>query len=314
MRVVEFRGRYYAYWREGKQSKRVALRTSDPDVAARRFEDLKRGQARKQDTCAAIVEAYFADRGMSDAQKYAWQALQPHFGHLRPDQVSRQLCRDYAADRRRSNRSDGTIIKELSVLRAALRWADKNTPAVFEMPSTPPPRDVFLTRSEMERLLEASANTPHLQLFIRLALQTGARAQAILDLTWQRIDFDRGLIRLAGIKQTNKRRPTVPINATLDKALRAAREIATCDHVIEYAGGPVKSIKTAFRRAVKDAGLKDVTPHVLRHTAAVWMAEAGVPMQEIADYLGHTDIKTTWRHYAKYSPEYMRRAASALEI
>ena len=95
--------------------------------------------------------------------------------------------------------------------------------------------------------------------------------------------------------------------------LALMREAAATDHVIEWAGKPVKSIKRAFRRAVKDAGLgKDVTPHVLRHTAASWMAEAGIPMAEIAAVLGHRDSRTTERIYAKFSPEYLQRAVRAL--
>ncbi len=43
-------------------------------------------------------------------------------------------------------------------------------------------------------------------------------------------------------------------------------------------------------------GLADVTLHVLRHSAAVWMAEAEVPMSEIAQYLGHTSMRTTESH------------------
>ncbi len=105
----------------------------------------------------------------------------------------------------------------------------------------------------------------------------------------------------------------VPINETLYDVLVAAREGAMTDHVIEWAGQPVKSIKRGFREAVKRAGLgADVTPHVLRHTAASWMAEAGVPMSEIAAVLGHRDSRTTERVYARYSPEYLQRAVRAL--
>jgi integrase len=43
------------------------------------------------------------------------------------------------------------------------------------------------------------------------------------------------------------------------------------------------------------------------------MAEAGVPMPEIAAFLGHTDSRSTERVYAKFSPEYLRKAARALE-
>lgn len=53
------------------------------------------------------------------------------------------------------------------------------------------------------------------------------------------------------------------------------------DHVIEWAGEPVASIKTGFAAAVRAAKLTGVSPHVLRHTAAVHMAEAGLSMAEI---------------------------------
>ncbi|WP_223814225.1 tyrosine-type recombinase/integrase [Roseicitreum antarcticum] len=89
---------------------------------------------------------------------------------------------------------------------------------------------------------------------------------------------------------------------------------ALSDHVIEWGGKPVKSIKRGFASAVKNAKLSDVSPHVLRHTAAVRMAEAGRPMSEIAQYLGHTNTATTEKTYARYSPEHLRTAADSLEF
>ena len=56
------------------------------------------------------------------------------------------------------------------------------------------------------------------------------------------------------------------------------------------------------------------SPHVLRHTAAVWMAEDGVPIQQIAQYLGHNDSRTTERVYARFSPDYLREVAKALNL
>jgi integrase len=50
------------------------------------------------------------------------------------------------------------------------------------------------------------------------------------------------------------------------------------------------------------------------HTAAVWMAEAGVPIPEIAQYLGHSNSRTTERVYARYSPGYLQGAARALSL
>jgi integrase len=44
------------------------------------------------------------------------------------------------------------------------------------------------------------------------------------------------------------------------------------------------------------------------------MAEEGVPMQQIAQYLGHNDSSTTERVYARFSPDYLREAAKALNL
>ncbi len=66
--------------------------------------------------------------------------------------------------------------------------------------------------------------------------------------------------------------------------------------------------------ATRKAGLAGVSPHVLRHTAAVWMAEGRVPMDEIAQYLGHDDSRTTSKIYARFSPDYLRKAANVLDL
>jgi integrase len=95
-------------------------------------------------------------------------------------------------------------------------------------------------------------------------------------------------------------------------ALRRAKDGAMTGHVIEWNGKPIKSIKKALERISERTGV-DFSAHVLRHTAGVWMAKADVPMQKIAQYLGHTSSKVTERVYARYSPSFMRDAANALE-
>jgi integrase len=84
-------------------------------------------------------------------------------------------------------------------------------------------------------------------------------------------------------------------------------------YVIEWAGKPVRSVKKGLGAAGARIGVK-VSPHVLRHSAAVWMAESGVPMAEIAQYLGHSSPATTYRVYARYSPDYLQKAAKSLEL
>ena len=146
-----------------------------------------------------------------------------------------------------------------------------------------------------------------------LALATGARASALLELTWDRVDFEKGRIQLSKGEERRKGRATVRMSQRARTALTEAHEARTIEHVIEYGGMPLRSIKRSFREACARAKLKNVTPHVLRHTAAVWAIEAGASIDEVAQFLGHTDPRLTYRVYARYSTDYQKRITDALE-
>ena len=62
------------------------------------------------------------------------------------------------------------------------------------------------------------------------------------------------------------------------------------------------------------AGVEGVSVYVLRHTAGVWMAKAGVPLEEIAAFMGHSNIEITRKHYARFHPSFMSKSAAALEF
>lgn len=315
-RLKLYRGKWYAVWIDRGATKRASLRTADRVVAERNLAAFLAANKAPRETAADIMSAYLADR--EDRPSYsrsldAWKRLGPHFGNLRPGDIGRQTCREYASIRGRRAKP-GTIIKELSVLRAALRWHDRNTPAIIEMPRHPPPRARYLTREEYRALRDAAGPTPHAQLFVIVAYSTAGRAGAVLELTWDRVDFTRGLVQLATEDEHgNKGRALVPMNSGLRAALERAKDAALSQYVIEYAGRQVSSVRRAFQAACVRARLKGVTPHVLRHTAAVHLAESGLSMSEIAQYLGHRDSRTTERVYARYSPDHLRRAAAALE-
>lgn len=208
--------------------------------------------------------------------------------------------------------SDSTIKTDLELLRACLRWRYADAAPKLWLPPAAKPRDHWLTKEQARALVDATA-TPHVKLFLIIGLATGARAAAILDLTWDRVDFGHGTIdfRPSGRHQTNKRRTVVPMNATAREALEAAYPGRLTDHVIEYAGKPVASVKKALERLSARTGIK-VSPHVLRHTCAVWMTQADVPMQKIAQYLGHTSTRVTETVYARFSPSFMRDAGQAV--
>lgn len=324
MRIGKLNGRFVVAWNdEDGTRRRYRLKATDRKAAEAEGRDvLRRQTARPSGHLVADLFAMYREekkaKPIATTVGYTAKALLPHFGSMRPDQITVQDCREYDAIRREQGRSVGTVWTELGHLRIVCRWAEKSglidrVPHI-EIPTKPMPKERYLTDPEIRRLLEADAE-PHIRLAILLMLTTAARVGAILDLTWDRVDLQRGQINLRLDQEgPRKGRAVVPINDTLMAALSHAATGAVSDYVIEWAGKPVKSIRRGFNKAVENAGLADVTPHVCRHTAAVRMAAAGHPMQKIAQFLGHSSTNQTEKVYARYAPDHLMDAASALEI
>ena len=324
IRIGRLNGRFVVSWHEGERRRRYRLVAETLKAAEAEAVDVWRRETARPDeeTVASIWTAYRADkqgRRVAEAMRLEWRQIGPHFGALRPDQISAETCRAYTAARRAAGIANGSIWTELGHLRTALRWAAKagrieRAPEV-ERPQKPPPVDRYLTRAEIAQLLGAPM-APHIRLAILLMLSTAARPTAALELTWDRVDFERGQIdlRLAA-DGPRKGRAVVAMNPGLRAALLDARALALTDHVIEHGGrAPLLSIKTGFGAAKMAAGLPWLTPHQLRHTAAVHMAEAGIAMSVISQFLGHTSTSVTERVYARYSPTYLQGAAAAVDF
>ena len=316
-RLKLYRGYYAAVRSLNGQTERVSLRTADLSEAKRRLADYLKAPV--GDTVAQIVEAYLDDKDKTAIRakdlRGSWKQARPTFGHLRPDQITRDLCRIYRDERYAKGRKPATVRKELEVVRAGLNFFKKGQQSVFELPSQPPAKDRFLDKAEARRLMKASRRFSHLRAFIALSLATGARQTALLDLTWDRVDFRRKTITLAlndAQDEQRKKRATVPMTPRAFRYLRVLKAAAQSNYVIEWGGHRVRSVKKGFKAAADRAGLSDITPHILRHTAASWMAEADVPMFDISRYLGHSDTRITERRYAKLSPSHLKRAAGAL--
>ena len=71
-------------------------------------------------------------------------------------------------------------------------------------------------------------------------------------------------------------------------------------------------MKKAFQAASERSGLH-VTPYTLRHTGAVWAVEGGASMDELAQLMGHDDAATTSKHYARFSPTYLRSVVGKVQ-
>lgn len=324
-RLIKYRNSFAAEFYEDGERRRRALGTADREEARRRLADFRkayRANQRKAVTVEAAWDGYREALGKKPAavtMGHEWKALGPHFGAMMADTITEEDCNEYVEKRRAIGRSDGTIWTELGHLRSALRWAEKKdliakAPTIYR-PAQPAPRDKRLTKAQAKTYLEA-CEFPHLRLFVTLAISTGARSGALLGLTWDRVDLDAGQIALADPNRprTKKGRATVPINRTARKALEEAHRGALTDFVIEWGGQRVGSVKKGLKSAGARCGLPWVTAHVFRHSAATWMAEAGRPMSEIAQFLGHSNSTLTERVYARFSPDYLRKSADALEL
>ena len=274
-------------------------------------------------TVREIWDAFKVDRAgraVIATMVHTWKALESRFGDMAGDAITVDDCRAHTSARRRAGIKDGTISTELGHLRMVLLWHEKRTrdfrASYVERPTPPRRKEIHLRREQCRKLIDA-ATMPHIRLYIMLALATGGRNEALLDLTWDRVDFERGLIDLRNpnINRPHKGRAVVPMNRTIRAALTEARDGALSEYVIEWAGRRIKSVKKGIKATALAAGIKtiSVSPHIFRHSAAVHMAEAGVSMEVIAQYLGHEDVNVTRKVYARFSPTYLKQAAAVLE-
>ena len=268
-------------------------------------------------TVGRCMTAYLATITAKPSHKRredAWKAMKGFWENVAPEVIDDELCQAYRAKRRVG---DATARYELMQLSTALGWAFKNGKKIPQRPPVWLPlvpdagAPKHLDRAEFERFY-AAVRADHARLYVMLGLHTMARPGAILELTWDRVDFMRRLIDFTppGHVRTAKRRTTVWINDELLSALQKGHAARTCEWVIERGGARVHSLKKAFQ-AASERSTVHATPYTLRHTGAVWAAEAGVSMPEIAQFLGHDDDRTTQKHYARFSPEHQRRVANA---
>lgn len=321
-------GTIYLVWTEkdvetstGMQTKRVSTGATDWESAeqfrAQFIAGLNNPAPPEEPTIGYLLERYWQEHGQHTRSpktiERAFKKLMPFFGQLLPSHVSNQLFRKFAAEHQGT--SHGSIIRWLGILKAALRYAEGSRWIAplppFKMPvNHPPPRDLWLTREQVAKLID-NAKSPHIDLFIKLAVFTGARSGAILDLTWDQVNMDQRIINF-GRGWGNKRRAIVPMNDEVHAALLKSCELAQSDHVIEFNGKPLKSIKKAFERLSKACNIK-ASPHVLRHTAATWLVMDGVPLREVARLLGNSEAMVE-KVYGKHAPDYLRRAVNALSF
>ena len=325
--IGRFRGGFCVYWRdpEGKR-RRYQLEARTRKEAEPEGLRVYREQTYRERPAGATVreiwEAYVEDLGdkpTATTMGFTGKAILPHFGAHLPEDIDKTLCRAYERQRLEDGKKPGSIWPELGHLQSALNFGKKTrmlkgqTPHIWR-PAKPETDKRILNAGEARALIEG-AREPHIRLALILLLGTAARVGAILDLTWDRVDFERGVINLRlSDETTRKGRAVVPMNSSTKAALTAAHRAALSDYVIERGGKKIKSIRHGVQNAIGRAKIGHVTIHELRHTAAVHMLGAGLPIEKVAQVLGHSNVSVTYRTYARYLPSQMQDAVDVLDF
>jgi integrase len=224
-------------------------------------------------------------------------------------------------------RTSSAVRHDLEILRAAIRYWHKHhgplpvIPSIV-MPAKAEPRTRWMTRSEAARLVRAARRTstrgrPSIARFVLIGLYTGSRSSAITNLRWAWIDLDAGTMRRRDPRANesrNKRTPIVKLGRRILGHLRRWRRLdgPGTVYVCEHNGEPFDRMGYTWSKVLQLAGLDDrdgkVTPHIMRHTRATWLMQAGIDPWEAAGHLG-MNVTTLVRSYGHHHPDFQSRAA-----
>ena len=264
------------------------------------------------DILAAYANDVAAYRKTARNISYNIGSLLAWWGEKPATEITARNCRAYAA-----TKTPAAAAQDLKVLRAAVghwlrEYAPIVPPPVVWKPPEGRPRERWLTRSELARLLRA-ADAQHIRRFILLAYYTGSRPGVILRLQWDQIDLKNGVmarIRPGEAADAKKRQPIVRLGKRILSHLRRWHGLdnGTVSFLCHYEGRRVDDPHGSWRRAVRNAGLAGVTRHTLRHTRATHLMQSGrVSLWEAAGALGMT-TRTLEQTYGHHHPDHQGEA------
>jgi integrase len=169
-------------------------------------------------------------------------------------------------------------------------------------------RRQVLSVAEEELLLEAAKD--HLRMMTIIALDTGMRRGEITSQQWEDIDFSRRLF-VTRSKTPEGESREIPLTQRLSELLlgdRAAKGL-----VIGYQGQPVRIVKRSWKTALKNAGIRHVRFHDLRHTFNTRLMEAGVLQEIRMALMGHSSGSKVHATYTHIELPVKRSAIQQLE-
>lgn len=187
----------------------------------------------------------------------------------------------------------------------------------FDIPRVDNEKTEMLTDAQISAYFEAlnKEKDQNLASLFRLALVTGMRKSALLNLQWDDCDFINRIIVLRGEVAKKGKTERIPMNDTSFKILQSIDKTNNPYVFPGKDGGPRKELRRMAQRVKKEAGLpEDFRPlHGLRHAFASHLISSGkVSLYELQKLLTHSSSKMTQR-YAHLADEALRKAASVAD-
>jgi len=225
--------------------------------------------------------------------------LTKYFTGLKLSEIGAQQIAGYK--RYRSNVTDGTIRRELSVLSSAYGhvrveydWAVSN-PVTGRLPKKAHSKLRWLRPAEAHQLYTSAYD--ELADYVLLGLATGMRKGEIADMDFARCDFTHHVFHFDPEQQKGRRHDTLPMNqVSFDVAKR--RLAASKNGKLFTFDYPRKGYMGALQRS----DIVGATIHTMRHTFASWMVQHGVPLREVQDLMRHASVTETEK-YAHLAPK-----------
>lgn len=261
-----------------------------------------------------FIEIYSKQNKRSwDRDESSLKALAPYFKGKVIQEITPELVERYKA-KRKAEVAPGTVNRELIFLKTmfnkAVEWGRIESSPVAKVKKFREPiyKVKILNASEIKRLLDVSNS--HLKPILIVALNTAMRRGEILALKWENVDLSKRRIHIEDSKSGRSR--DIPMNNAVVEALSVITQHNKYVFHNPVTGGPLKSIKSSFRTARRNAKIKGLRFHDLRHTSATRLVEAGIDLVTVSKILGHSTIAMTVK-YAHPTTENMRLAVEKLD-
>lgn len=172
---------------------------------------------------------------------------------------------------------------------------------------------IILEKNEISKMINSTNNIKH-KLIIKILYGCGLRVSEIVNLSKKDLNFEEKIIHIRLAK--GKKDRFVKIPESLSESLKNYCSLISEEILFpSNRGGKLtkKTIGKIVENAAKKAGIiKEVYPHLLRHSFATHLLEQGTDLRIIQKLLGHSDIKTT-QIYTQISQHSIKNIKSPLD-